>query len=173
MTTCSPVITAAYHNHADELRRYIQAKLGCSHTAEDLVQEAYIRLYRMGDMGHVEDLKSYLFRIAHNLIIDHYRSSRRKETSQDIHGLDDETDIRAPEPNAEDLLLVRDELQYLWRSMGRMSALCQRIFWLSKAYGFRNYEIAAMLGVCVSTVEKNIGKATRFCEAQALPLRAH
>jgi RNA polymerase sigma factor (sigma-70 family) len=160
-------VGVAYRAHIGEIRAFLQSRTGCRETAEDLAQEVYLRLYGAIDLAAVQDLKSYLYRIAGNLLIDHYRSVSRKTAPAELRELSDEADLVYDAPTAEDMLLLRDEIRQVATSIGEMSSLCQNIFWLSKAQGFRNNEIASMLGVCLSTVEKNLSRATKRCESRA------
>ncbi|GIL39122.1 RNA polymerase sigma factor [Roseiterribacter gracilis] len=159
-----PSMATLYRRHAAEIRAYLQSRLGCRATADDLTQDAFLRL-ALADLGSVQDVRSYLYRVASNLLIDHHRHARRKHAPTELRELDECHDLASSEPDPEQMLVWRDEVRQLQRGVGVLSPLCQNIFWLSRAEGFRNAEIAKMLGVCVSTVEKNIGRAERHCRA--------
>lgn len=158
-------IGAIYSNHAKSLRRFLRSRVGCAATADDLAQDAFVRLCSTASAADIGDSRSYLFRIAHNLVVDYHRWVHRKTgpgDSIDLSSLDvEELDIPSPERSAEDVLAFREEVRDVDRSLGHLSDMCRQIFWLSRGFGFRNYEIASMLGVCVSTVEKNLSKASR------------
>jgi len=160
-------ITVAYRNHARDVRNYLQLKTGCRSTAEDLTQDTFIRLCNSAQGDDILDMKSYLFRIAHNLLIDHHRWTRRSSAPREIIDITseaaDELGLASSDPTAEETLQVDDELRRIGRSIAHLPESCQRIFWLSRWLGFRNHEIATLLGVCVSTVEKNLAKALRCC----------
>jgi RNA polymerase sigma-70 factor (ECF subfamily) len=159
-------IGTIYSSHAKSLRRFLRSRVGCPATADDLAQDAFVRLCTTASSAEIDDPRSYLFRIAHNLVVDHHRWVHRKtgpgEDAIDLSSIDIEgMDIPSPESTAEEMLTFREEVRDVERSLGHLSATCRQIFWLSRGFGFRNYEIASMLGVCVSTVEKNLSKAVR------------
>lgn len=69
-------IGALYDVHCQAIFRYFLARLGHQETAEDLTGEVFRRMliglpqYRIIDLP----FRAWLFRIAHNLLVDHYRS---------------------------------------------------------------------------------------------------
>ncbi len=160
-------ISDAFRNYSDHIRSFVYSKTGCFHTAEDLTQEAYIRLYRAKNIDEILDIRSYLYRVANNLIVDHYRTLNCKSAPVEIRDLSDERDLATEEPTGEEVVEVREQIQIALDAVGELSGLCQKIFWLSRAEGFRNYEIAEMESICLSTVEKNLSRATRKCALQA------
>lgn len=157
-------IALAYTRYADQIRSFIYARTGCFATAEDLTQEAFLRVHRKaGDLSAINNLRAYLFRIANNLVIDHYRAEGVRVAPHEPLDSIDERELTADQPSPEDTLARRASIGEAMRAVGELSALCQRIFWLSRAAGYRNHEIAASQGVCLSTVEKNISRASRRC----------
>lgn len=165
-------IDAIYSSHANSLRRFLRSRVRCPATADDLAQDAFMRLCTTDSSVEIGDPKSYLFRIAHNLVVDYHRWQHRKTGPGDAIELGsvdaDALDIPSSERSAEEVLALGDEMHDVDRCLGHLSETCRQIFWLSRGFGFRNYEIASMLGVCISTVEKNLSKATRcFPASQA------
>lgn len=59
------------NNHA--LIRFIASKVGSEAEAQDVAQEAYVRLLELDQPGTVSFMRAYLFRTASNLAIDHLR----------------------------------------------------------------------------------------------------
>jgi len=165
-------IDSIYSNYANSLRRYLRSRVGCRATADDLTQDAFLHLCATDSSAKIDDPKSYLFRIAHNLVVDHHRWQHRKTGPGDAIELGsvgtDELDIPSSELSAEEVLAFGDEMRAVDRSLENLSHTCRQIFWLSRGFGFRNYEIASMLGVCISTVEKNLSRAVR-CFHNGLP----
>jgi RNA polymerase sigma factor (sigma-70 family) len=69
-----------YDTHRESLRRYLRT-LGVVENQDDIVQEAYMRLYyRMDSMSQPFESKkllSYLYTIARNIVYDKHRHDRR------------------------------------------------------------------------------------------------
>jgi RNA polymerase sigma-70 factor (ECF subfamily) len=71
-----------YNLHADAIYRFCVYKVSDSKQAEDLTSEAFIRLWEyMVDGKKIDNLKSFLYQIVRNLIIDFYR--KKKSSSLD------------------------------------------------------------------------------------------
>lgn len=66
-------------DQTDDLYRYVRSISRDPQTAEDLVQETLVRaLERSDSLKSPKALRSWLFRIAHNLTIDYYRRQREE-----------------------------------------------------------------------------------------------
>ncbi len=71
-----------YEEYYDKIARYIFAKLGDQTQAEDLASEVFLKALRSLDSYEERGIKmeSWLFRIAHNLIVDHLRKATKHRT---------------------------------------------------------------------------------------------
>jgi RNA polymerase sigma-70 factor, ECF subfamily len=69
------VLVSIYEQHSAELYRYAYRLLGDPDLAEDCVSETFSRFLRAvrDGMGAIENVRAYLFRMAHNWVTDHYR----------------------------------------------------------------------------------------------------
>lgn len=72
-----------YEKYFDQIYRYIAIKLGDKTEAEDLTQQVFLRV--LHSIGKYEQrglpFSSWLYRIAHNQIVDYLRKSSKKKTS--------------------------------------------------------------------------------------------
>lgn len=70
---------------SEQLRSFIAGRVGDHQLVEDLVQEVFVRIHsRLDTVSEQQRLKSWVFTIARNLVIDHYRSgSKSFETLQE------------------------------------------------------------------------------------------
>jgi len=74
MNTASEQIWHDYHAH---LKRFISARVNNEAEAEDLLQEVFLRIHRRIDtLDESDRLQGWIYRIARNAIIDHYRRHR-------------------------------------------------------------------------------------------------
>jgi len=81
--------TQLYDMHFDRIYRYIYVKVHSQAEAEDLTQDVFIKAYEAIKSYKWMDLPftAWLFKIAHNRVIDHVRkSSKEKKTSLDEAG---------------------------------------------------------------------------------------
>jgi len=73
----------AYDQFSDAIFRHCYFRVSDREKAKDLVQEVFSRAWRFVSLGQeVKNLKAYLYHIANNLIIDHYR--KKKDISLDL-----------------------------------------------------------------------------------------
>ena len=86
--------------------RYIARRVGDKESARDLTSEVYSRFLRVNDQGNcpVKSPKSWLYRAAHNVIIDYFRRQKhRQHLELDENILQSDA---APETAAEDQILA-------------------------------------------------------------------
>ncbi|MCI0652950.1 MAG: RNA polymerase sigma factor [Methylococcaceae bacterium] len=146
-----------------ELESVLIRRLRCPETASDLLQEAFLRLCRNQDLEHIGNLKAYLFRIALNLVNDHFRSQKVNEivVHETAKSLDEHADSRSQD--GETQVLDEERLTLFVRALAELSPLCQRIFYLNRFDGLKHKEIARQLGVSIRTVEDNLKRALLYC----------
>jgi RNA polymerase sigma-70 factor (ECF subfamily) len=150
----------AFKTHAGELRSFLYRQLRNTDTAADLVQETYLRMLRQPPQGPVLNLRSLLFRIARNLVIDHARSRGTRGQHEEGMAYLYQVTGESPEPFAE--VAARRELASMAEALKRLPPRCQEIFLLCRLEGVAHKEVARQLGVSVSTVEKQLAIALDF-----------
>src|SRR5512134_696078 len=68
-----------WHEFADKLGQFIRARVNDPATAEDILQNVFVKIQaRLDQLKDPAKLQSWIYLIARNAIIDHYRT--RKET---------------------------------------------------------------------------------------------
>jgi RNA polymerase sigma-70 factor (ECF subfamily) len=147
------------------LLRYLRAR-GAADDAEDLLQELWLKL-RGVDADRVGDALAYLYRMAHNLMLDRRRAgTRRKQREEGYHRDAHPGDIDDAPP-AERVLLARERLRHIDRVLAGLGSRTDFIFRRYRVEGVAQRDIAAELGITVSAVEKHLQKAYRtVAEAQ-------
>ncbi|MFP5512489.1 MAG: RNA polymerase sigma factor [Alphaproteobacteria bacterium] len=167
MTSKAATLSQLFAAERARVVRLIGRIVGCRSAAEDLAQEAFLRLWNRPDAGGSTD-PSYLFRTAQNLAIDHLRAQRvRSDHAASVLADGQEADGTTPD-NA---LAARRELEALHAALASLPERTQRVFLLNRLDGLSYAEIALKLGVSVSTVEKDMIRALALCRRR-LPERA-
>ncbi|MBX2851325.1 MAG: RNA polymerase sigma factor SigZ [Phycisphaeraceae bacterium] len=65
---------------SDRLRGFLTRRVSDPQLAEDLLQETFLRIHqKVGDLDDQGRISAWVFRIANNLVIDHYRSNKRAD----------------------------------------------------------------------------------------------
>jgi RNA polymerase sigma factor (sigma-70 family) len=148
--------------HYEELRRYFRKRVSSQHEADDLTQEAYVRVFGRKKSDAIKEPIRLLYRIARNLLIDR---SRRAQTRPKMASFDQETEIAQATPSPAMMAQVQDELAILRAAVANLPERCQEVFILSRFEGLSYAEIATRLGITVKTVENHMGRAILACRA--------
>ncbi len=139
-----------YERTAPQLRGYLRRVTGDLSTADDLLQESYLRLLRASSAPMEEaHRKHYLFRIATNLLRDHFRAAKRQPTV-----LPEATATETAQP-ARDLALQRDLQQLLSELKPRE----RELLWLAYVEGYRHDEIASLLSCRTASIRPMLFRA--------------
>ncbi|MBO1540323.1 RNA polymerase sigma factor [Pseudomonas sp. OA65] len=136
-------------------------------TAEDLLQETYLRVTRALSERTVEHLEPFVFQTARNLALDHLRARRiQSRTLLDDVPLEVVHNVAAPQSSAEDAAHAQQLLERLDVSLQALSPRQQQIFILSRLHGHSYQQIAERLGVSLSTVQKELKLIMAICVGQ-------
>ena len=145
-----------YEQHSPGLYRYAVRLIGDQETAEDCVAETFSRLLhvlRKGG-GPRENIRAYLYRMAHNWIIDYYR--RRDERVQSLD-IEDQVD---PFSNPAHLFTQQQELESIRMALLRLTHEQQQVIYLRFLEDLSHEEIAMAIG--------KTNEATRSLQHRAL-----
>ncbi len=133
--------------------------------AEDLTQEVFVRILRQSGCIDPTRAKSYVFTAAANLLRDRARMAAFRQTQN--HGaLDDPLDRISDELiediSPERVLLGKQTLAEVLAALDALSQRTRDIFVLYRIERMKQHEIAALLGLSQSAVEKHLVKAVSF-----------
>ena len=150
--TAEEQVTLLFEKLGASLNRHLIFLVRDREEAEELTQEVFLRLHDQVRRGaSFQNVKAWLFRIAHNLALDHERAGAHTTTvtPETWKALEERRLDPALDPEA---LALRDErLRMLHTGINRLPALQQYCLHL-RAEGFRYREIAEIVGVSESAV---------------------
>jgi RNA polymerase sigma-70 factor (ECF subfamily) len=133
--------------------------------ADTLTQECFLRAYQHLDSFRGEcAVRTWLLRIAANLVRDHNKNKRASFWKRLI-GLESAGSSSSsatwttPEPSAERILLGRENLAAVWRTVDFLSPQQKAIFLLRFAEEMELAEIADVLGLKVGSVKAQLFRA--------------
>jgi RNA polymerase sigma factor (sigma-70 family) len=158
--TSRTVLRDLFLNEYGGLDRRLSRRLGSAELASDVMQETYLRLEAMNDVGPVVSPKAYLFRIAVNIANDRRRTENRRLTPDQVDNLLDIPDER---PDAARIIEARSELARLRRAVAELPERRRRVLVMSRMEDIPHREIARRLGVTVRTVETDLKQALEHC----------
>ena len=142
-----------YRSYAGTLVARLRRRFGAD-AAEDIVQEAFIKIGRYSAVAPVRSPKALITRIAINLGLDQTRGQADQRTV-DLEALETRAEGRTAADQAETLLLKQIILE--------LPKPLQDVFILQRFGGMTYVEIARHCGVSVKTVEWRMSKALAFC----------
>lgn len=137
------------------------ARIAGDLAAEDIAQSLFLRVQKVSDDPPIVNKRSFLFRLARNLAVDHVRAERRHGTLFEADM--DARHVASGEPSAETLLLDREKMQILAVAIEGMPLRCREIFVLIKLHDLSVAEAAARLGISQDMVRKHIRHALQIC----------
>jgi RNA polymerase sigma factor (sigma-70 family) len=153
-------VTTLAGSHGERLRRYLASRLrNARGDVPDLVQEVFLRLWRMPRPDTIQNPEAYLFTIANHVL---YQYSLRRSMTPATLGLF-ETVPTPPEHDPSTRAELQQRLQDLDSAMAGLSHKAQAALVLYRRDGFTLEEIAQHLGVSRPMVKKYIAKAVLHC----------
>ncbi|MBB1268049.1 RNA polymerase sigma factor SigZ [Shewanella sp. SR44-3] len=137
-----------WQNHKAQLRRYVSKRVDDANAVDDILQDVYIKasvnLHQLTSKG---SLKAWLYRIAHNTIMDFYRQRQQFEPlPEDLMAEEQEPGQQAREELAQCLGPLIDELPEKYGVPLRLAEL----------EGVSQQEIANLLGLSLSGAKSRI-----------------
>jgi RNA polymerase sigma factor (sigma-70 family) len=145
--------------HYRELLNFTRAKTGDASLAEDLVQETCLRAAH-GTTADIRNLRAFLFRVAGNLVSDHFRRLRR---TRERFSQQEAPDVAEDRQSAEEQLIARQRLQILQEAIDELPPRARECFILRRFDNLSHAEIAEHMKITRSAVEKHLAAATLHC----------
>lgn len=156
-------ILAALADNETGLQKFLTSRTGCPHTAADIFQKIAEKLLRKNPSSPIGNQRSYLYKIARNEVIDHYRSENRRNQYEGECALaTGELDFC----DGERVVIASNKLEILNQILQELPQLTRHIFVLYRIDGMKQKAIAQQLGLNASTVEKRLAKAMKYCRSR-------
>jgi|HubBroStandDraft_4_1064222.scaffolds.fasta_scaffold684725_1 RNA polymerase sigma-70 factor (ECF subfamily) len=152
----------------DHLRPSLRAYLCCLgmslDQAEDIIQETFLRLVRHHfESGAGDNLRAWVFRVAHNLSMDVHRSQLRCSYVNDEQTRPAVRERADPGPSPEQQVLLDERMRRFEDAFAQLTPK-QRQCVLLRAEGFRYREIALTLGISVQRVGELMQRSISLLE---------
>ena len=131
-----------YLIHFDRIYSYLHVSVGNRHDAEDLTTQTFLKmLEKIGTFKwQSAPFSAWLFRIAHNLAMDHFRSRRRWQPEEEVPEPPGEE-----EPSAELEAMQVIGRESMLKLIDRLSPEQQQVLTLKFVFNLPNAEVAAIL----------------------------
>ena len=140
---CRAALEELYLLHFDRIYSYLHMSVGNRHDAEDLTTQTFLKM--LESIGRFRwqaaPFSAWLFRIAHNLAMDHFRATRRWQPEKDVPEPPGEE-----EPSAEAAAMQLIGRQSMLALIDRLSPEQQQVLTLKFVFNFSNSDVATILG---------------------------
>ncbi len=159
-----PLLTT-YLEKREMLLRLFSASLRDPVLAEDVIQDLYLKITTVNPDYEIENPTAFLFRMANNIHLNRLRASKsadmRERAWYDTYSLISGGETVDDAPSAEMQLSSRQQLGCLLEALKDLPEKTQTIFRLHKLEGVPQTEVAAQLGISISSVEKQLSAALK------------
>lgn len=168
---CDGEVDKAIRQHDRTLVRWLARKLGDIEIARDIAQSAYLRVWRYAQSNDVDNFQALLFKTAANLAANEFRARKRRNefAAEPVAGESDHAVDLVPSdsPSPEAAAVTRDEVAALLAAIESLPLQAKRAFVMSRFEEKTYREIASILRVSESSVEKYIISALKSLRAAA------
>lgn len=154
------VVTDLYATLRPSLFSYVYYLVGSNSDAEDLIQVAFLQLFDQLNQGaEIRNLRGWLYRVVHNLAIEHARRSDKRESL--IRGwFTDREKATASESSAEDEMIRRELIE---KSLAALNER-ERHALMLRAEGLSYQEIAETLEISAKAVSVYLARGLKKFE---------
>lgn len=146
-----------FSRHSSSLCRYLNMYLKDHNLSMDIVQESFARMAELMKHSTIQDFDAYLYRVAKNLMVDHFRLQKK----QQLMAISDEQwqEIPSRVEGLEASVIHDQQLQQIQQIIQTLPLRTQEIFRLHREEGLTQTEVAQHLNISLSTVEKHLASA--------------
>jgi len=142
-------------DHSDALYRYVVKHLRDRDEAKDIVQESFLRLWMRLDQVTVTGARSYLFTMAHNLVVDRTRRRKHVTRYEPVH----DQVLTAQQPKAG----LGDAID---RALAQLTPLQRSLILLRDLEGHSYNQIVSITGLDMTQVKVYLFRARKAMQAQ-------
>jgi len=151
--------------HEAQLRAWLHSRFAklTAEDLDDLIQDAYAKVLKAHAARAITAPKAFFFAVARNLAYDHFR--RRAVAVPESSGGTDELDVLEDGADFIETVSRNQEIELMTEAIQTLPDRCRQVLTLRYVYGLPHKEIAAELGITLSTVEIQITKGIKRCTA--------
>ena len=148
-------ISQLIERHSRRVRDYIQMMVKDGDVADDIFQETFIKAVRVIDEGRYTDngrFLSWILRIAHNQVIDHFRAQKQnRQLNEAEAGYDVLGTLRLAERTVEDEIVCEQIASDVRRMVELLPDEQREVVMMRYYSGLSFKEIAEQTGVSINT----------------------
>ncbi len=143
----------AFDMYYSAVRNFLYYKTSRAEMSEDVAQDAFVKLWETRDNIDRKSLRSYLFTIANNMVINKLKREQLKFKFLNLQ----ETGREIKDPQY--LLEMSEFDEKLQRILAKIPDGPREVFLMNRIDGYKYHEIADMLSLSMKAIEKRMSKA--------------
>ncbi len=149
-----------FDSYYDSIRNYAYFKVGDAAIADDIVQEAFIKVWNMRDEIRSDTVKALLYKIAGNLSLNQLKHNQVVYNFENNY----EQDTYSEQADAK---IISDEFnQYLQNVIASIPDNSREVFLMNRMEGLTYEEIATRLDLSVKAIEKRMSEALKIVRSK-------
>jgi RNA polymerase sigma factor (sigma-70 family) len=157
-------VTVYYREHAEPLYRYLTGIFGCEDDAEEITQEAFLRLYEALESGmQIDKPDAWVFTVARRLMLDRVKQSRNDAAKYREFGLVSGGIWMCDFPAPDEALFDSSRAQALKTALKELPEQ-ERQFLYARAQGQKLRQIGEETGMDVRRVSEVIARAIKMLQ---------
>ncbi|MDF1500215.1 MAG: sigma-70 family RNA polymerase sigma factor [Anaerolineales bacterium] len=152
-----------YERYLDRIYRYIRARVGQDRVAEDIAEMVFLRSFESLD-GYEDrgyPFSAYLYQVARNLLVDHYRQPDDHLPLQRIDGKESSS------PDSEELAIQQEKMAVLVEALTRLPDEYQEVIRLRVLMQLPTAETAKWMSRSDGAVRVLLHRAMKALKRQA------
>ncbi|HEN3482509.1 TPA: sigma-70 family RNA polymerase sigma factor [Yersinia enterocolitica] len=159
-------VSLAYQNTYGQLVSFFRKRLDNASDATDLSHDVFTLWLKRAKQTPVEHSRAFLFKIAHRVLIDHWRAAgkQRMALAQSHEDDDAEQEMAPSGADPQHVLEQQQRLSRLEQALNSLSPRRREAFLMHRFDGLSQIEVAERMGISVSMVEKHIAGALLHCK---------
>lgn len=161
-----------YKNEYFGVFRFLARKLGNDHEAQEITQDAFVKVWKLNEVDSIDNLKAFVYRVASNLAIDALRRKNVEDRYKGQLTVDESERMRLAGviENADqyEALARKQQVEAIMIVIQSLPRNCQIAFILNRFKGLNYNEVACRMGVSKSMIEKHVSKALAALRADGL-----
>ena len=154
------LVERVFNEHNETLLRFLRVRLQSDAEAQEVAQEAYVRLLKLDEPGAISYVRAFLFKIATHLAVDRMRQRKRADKHIRL------SFFEGVQPSEEDTELVQEKIRLVNGYINELPPKCRKVFLLNRLEGLSTAEIAAQMLMSSRMVRKYLVRATEYCRTR-------
>jgi RNA polymerase sigma-70 factor (ECF subfamily) len=151
-------IEIVYQLYINDLYKYLLQLSGSPQTAEDLVQDTFVKAYEKLESYKGERVRAWLFRVAYNTYVDWYRKEKRQvQTDPDLL----ESMNSQIETSPEEHYLLQLTLANWFKVMNSLPEKSRQVVLFRDYYDLTYQEIADILDLNLTNIKVTLYRARK------------